>query len=101
MIVLHKTAQEASVELNERFSNPQEAIAALVSLTESLPAQAREIWDRSESRTMNIGIQAGSAPYAASFAISRECIELLARIGGDTAITVYAPYDDPRTVTTE
>jgi hypothetical protein len=79
------------LELVEDFPSLEETILSWVSLIESIPTQARRNWDQMESRRLNIGIQAGNEPHAASFAISRKATSLLASAGFDVIFTVYAP----------
>jgi hypothetical protein len=93
VIVLHRTTEEASVELNRNCSTPEEAIQHFVALIGSLAPEARRIWDQSEVRKMNVGIQAGNEPHAVSFAVSGQNVLKLAGIGGELVITVYAPTD--------
>ena len=68
-----------------------ETIVKLVELIKSLPSQARNIWDQCEARELNIGIQAGNEPYAATFAISSKAVLMLAEAKFEVIITTYAP----------
>jgi len=91
VVVLHQSKHEASVELVSEFGTLEETAANFVALIESLSPRARNIWDEFESRTLNVGIQAGSEPHAASFEISSETIASLARAKVAVIFTVYAP----------
>jgi hypothetical protein len=91
VIVLHQAEQSASVELNEDSLSLDETIVKLVELIKSLPSQARNIWDQCEARELNIGIQAGNEPYAATFAISSKAVLMLAEAKFEVIITTYAP----------
>ena len=93
VIVLHKTQHEASVELNESYTSLEDTVVGWINLIESLPPEARDILSRCESRSMNIGVQAGSQPKAAMFAISRETTSRLAEWQFELVFTVYARLD--------
>jgi hypothetical protein len=94
VVVLHRTEQEASMELLREFPSLEETTVNLVRLTETLPSQARDIWNRLEFRRLNVGIRAGCEPRSASFAISAETVELLAGAEFEILFTVYAPPAD-------
>ena len=83
VIVLYQAEQSASVELNETYLSLDE--------TKSLPVQARNIWDQCEARAINIGIQAGNEPHAATFAMSSKTVLMLAEAKFEVIITTYAP----------
>jgi hypothetical protein len=69
-------------------------IRRFISLINALPSDARNYWDTAQSRTFNIGIQAGMQPHAHILRISNKTIEEAARLGADVAITTYAAYVD-------
>jgi hypothetical protein len=50
VVVLHRTEQEASMELLREFPSLEETTVNLVRLIETLPSQARDIWNRLEFR---------------------------------------------------
>jgi hypothetical protein len=79
------------MELGSEFASLEETAANFVALLESLSPRARNIWDEFETRILNVGVQAGSEPYAASFEISSETIASLARAKVGVIFTVYAP----------
>jgi hypothetical protein len=91
VIVLHQAEQFAVVELSENYPSLDETIVKLVELIKSLPVQARSIWDQCEERAISIGIQAGSEPHAATFAISSKTVLMLAEAKFEVIITTYAP----------
>jgi hypothetical protein len=94
VVVLHRTEQEASMELLREFPTLEETAVNLVRLVETLPSQAGDIWNRLEFRKLNVGIQACCEPRSASFAISAETVELLAGAEFEILFTVYAPLAD-------
>ena len=89
-IQLHKTRESVSLELIEDFASVEEAISRWLDLIETLPTPAREIWNRCESRSLNVGIKAGNEPHAACFAISSAAISRLAIQNLEIIFTVYA-----------
>ena len=72
VVVLHRSAHAASVELNENFASLAEAARGFADLIEGLPPEARAIWAGFETRNLNIGVQAGGSPHAASFELPDE-----------------------------
>jgi hypothetical protein len=82
--------EDVSLELIEGFSSVEETILGWLEVIETLPIPAREIWNRCEFRRLNVGIQAGSEPYASSFAISSKTISMLAGLHLEVIFTVYA-----------
>jgi hypothetical protein len=91
VVVLHQARHEASVELRNNFPSLEETVVGFVGLIDSLPPQARIIWDELESRKLDVGIQAGSEPHAVSFTLSSKTISSLARARLEIIFTVYAP----------
>jgi hypothetical protein len=91
VIVMYQAEQSASVELNESYLSLDETIVKFAELIKSLPSQARNIWDQCEERAINIGIQAGNEPHAATFAISSKTVLMLAEAKFEVIITTYAP----------
>jgi hypothetical protein len=89
--VLNRTTDFASVELNSSGDDPtlEETIRGFATLIEGLPGAGQRIWDQCQSRSMNIGIQAGREPHSVEFVLSKESINRLAAIGCEIAITVY------------
>jgi hypothetical protein len=94
VIVLHRTEQEASMELLRECPSLEETMINLVGLIETLPSQARNIWNRLEFCKLNVGIQAGCEPQSACFAISAKTVQLLAGVQFEILFTVYAPLAD-------
>jgi hypothetical protein len=92
VLVMHQTAQVASLELSSSVNDSLDVtLAKWVELIQSLPERGRAIWDRCDLRSMNIGIQSAEKPHAALFAISNETVSLLASVRAEIALTVYAP----------
>jgi hypothetical protein len=91
VIVLNRTEQGASVELNQTYSSVDEVLLKWIEIIQRLPQEAKSIWDQCEFRVMNIGIQSGVEPHEAHFSISGKTISLLASIQCEIVFTVYAP----------
>jgi hypothetical protein len=71
-------------------------IRRFVSMVRRLPPQARRLWDGAQSRTFDIGVQAGAAPPSSSFKLSAATIAAVASLGGRIAVTTYAPEPPER-----
>jgi len=91
VIVLSQSEHFASVELNEDFSL-EETVVKFIELIESFPPAMRDIWNRCEWRSLNIGIQAGSKPHSSTFALSERIVSLIAAVKLEVVFTVYAPH---------
>lgn len=77
------------MELDAGPADIDDAILRYAALIESLPGDARRLWDACEDRCLNVGIQSAPAPYASAFRISPGGIAKLAAIGARVEITVY------------
>lgn len=91
MCALHLYHDRATLELSIQPASVAEAIDGVVSAVERLAASDRAAWQACETRSCNIGIQAGIEPYAATFVVPPSCIAGLGRIGADLVFTVYCP----------
>jgi hypothetical protein len=65
-------------------------VMAMIAAVNRLSLPAREIWDRCESRSFNIGIEAAGTPHSCEFKLSRNATAALAGIGAEVTFTVYA-----------
>jgi hypothetical protein len=85
----------AILELSFRSNTTAEGeIRRFLSLIKKLPEKARNLWDSAQTRTFNIGIQAGLHPHSYMMKISNKTMEEAAQLGADVAITTYAPYKE-------
>ena len=66
-----------------------EAVRLFFNLIDNLEPSARLIWNRCETRCMNIGIQAATTPHQAQFDISEEAIQMLGHMRAQIGISVY------------
>jgi len=90
--VLNQSEHFASVELNEEALSLEETVVKFIELMESFPPATRDIWNRCEWRSLNIGIQAGSKPHSSTFALSERIVSLIAAVKLEVVFTVYAPH---------
>ena len=96
--VLSQTSRMASLELGGKSAlTLEKTVLGLVKLVQSLPPEAATIWNKCDYRTFNIGIQAGRETYSSEFSISRKAVSLLAEIGAEIILTVYAPLKEEAT----
>jgi hypothetical protein len=91
VVVLSHVGQNASIELIDAPSSLGETLLGLVEFVHALQPDIRSIWDRLDSRSLNVGLQAASAPHAAAFALSAKVIEMIAALQFEVVFTVYAP----------
>jgi hypothetical protein len=91
VIVMNQSEHFASVELNETLSLEETAVK-FIELIESFSPAVRDIWNRCEWRSLNIGVQAGSQPHSSTFALSERIVSLIAAVKLEVAFTVYAPH---------
>ena len=94
IIVLRHEGQDASIELAQQFDSLDGTVLGIIGLVSALQQDARQIWDRLESRILNVGIQCDLEPYSAFFSISAKAVELMAAHGFEIVLTVYAPRKD-------
>ena len=76
-----------------RYSTSKKAdtvIRALARLVADLPEAPRAIWDRAQSRELNIGIQAGHTPHAHELRIKPDTLEAVASLDARIVVTTYA-----------
>jgi hypothetical protein len=91
IIVLHRTNEDASLELASDFPSLEETIIDWIRLIDSFSPEAGKIWKQCEFRRANIGIQAGNAPSATSWTLSAEAVAMLAKAQIEIVLTLYAP----------
>ena len=90
VLVLHQTAQDASLELSREHDSLESCVRGWIALVQALPDEARRLWDRCAYRKLNVGIQAGVEPHAEYFSMSREAVSLLASVQFEIVFTIYA-----------
>ena len=90
VIVMNSSSEFLSLELSEGPSSVEGAIVRFGELVEQLPHAARAQWDKCRSKTMNVGIQSGTSPYAVEFRLPCHVFEVLLGVGADVVWTVYA-----------
>ena len=75
--------------------NPTETILELVRIVRKLDRTAKKEWDAAPLRDFNVGVQAALEPYTFELAVEPRAVELVAEVGGQIGITVYAPLPKP------
>jgi hypothetical protein len=83
------------VNLPGQPKTAEAAIRALRRLVTKLSKAGRQAWTSARSRTFDIGIQAGLAPYSfEDVRLAAETVQAVADLQGGILVTVYAPHDE-------
>lgn len=91
-----KGLYRANYELHpKRILNPSETIVELVKVVKKLGRAARREWNHAPLRDFNVGVQAALEQYTFELAVDPRAVELVAGVGGQIGITVYAPFPKP------
>jgi hypothetical protein len=67
------------------------AIRVFVALVKRLPARARRLWDKAQTRDFNIGVDAGFKPQSYELPLAIDIVRAVADVRGRIVFTVYAP----------
>jgi hypothetical protein len=93
VLVLHhgviRGYHHASFAIAGSRDGVDEAINYFCSLVESLPTEAREMWDGCCSRILDIGYESGATPTDCRSEIRASTIRRVAEIGASIVITIY------------
>ncbi len=76
----------------ELCSHPRdvcERVCAFVKRVTALPPHAKRVWDRAQTRTFDIGIQAGLGPYPFEMILDPNAVQAIANAGGQVQVSVY------------
>ena len=73
----------------ESFSEPNSAIAAMLTAIESVDESARSVWAVCTSRDFNIGFDCGDEPWAFTQQLSPATLARVADVGAGIMITIY------------
>jgi hypothetical protein len=96
----HGNGFRAGFELETMRRKTADALVVdLVQVVNALPPQARAIWNRAHRRDLNIGIQAGVAPYSYELALRPETLRLASSVNARIVVTVYAAEAHPARTT--
>jgi hypothetical protein len=68
---------------------PENAIAAMLSVVESIPEPLKRIWAACTRRQFDIGYDCGSKPWAFNQGLSAELLGRIAAVGASLRITLY------------
>ena len=96
VMVLNKTANSASVEMNREFTSLEDTVLHFILIIKEFSPAVNQIWNQCDFRRINIGIQAGLGPREAYFTLSNQAISLLASVQSEITFTVYAPPETVR-----
>lgn len=93
VVVLHRTARRASLELSRQPKSAEDAIRRFVRLAQRLRGKRKVAWQRCSQRVANIGLQAGSFPHSLEFPLSAQVLRDAAKVSLGLAITLYSPHE--------
>lgn len=96
VIVLHagrtRGTHHAHLELARTRKTADATIRGFCELIRALPKRERDLWNTAKVRDFNIGVQAGTRPYATEFAVAAETLKAAHESGARLVLTVYAPH---------
>ena len=98
-VTLHLTHDEderwsARFEVDNRHSEPEPTIAAMLIVIESLSDSLRALWSRCTLREFNIGYDCGSKPWAFNQGLSSQLLGRMAASGASLGITLYPQREE-------
>ena len=93
-LVLHQSKTLAVFEMKTQPKGIDRAVAAFARLVRGLSAADRAAWDGCRARSFNVGIKAGTRPYAKEFAVSQSSLKAALGVGAGFVFTVYAEGGD-------
>jgi hypothetical protein len=82
---------KAYFDLAKQPDTPDGGIVRYCKLIQKLPPKVRKLWDSSESRSFDIGLESPKKGRYYWGAISQEAVRAAADVGAQIAITVYGP----------
>jgi hypothetical protein len=80
----------AHFEPDEQYTEPEQSIAAMLTIVESLPEDLRRVWTGCTERNFDIGYDCGSEPRAFNHGLSNQLLGRIAATGASVRITLYA-----------
>ena len=82
--------QHASFEIAGATAGADETINYFCALVESLPNEAREIWDGCCSRVLDVGYESGTSGPTFRSEIRASTVQRVAAIGASIVVTIYS-----------
>jgi hypothetical protein len=79
----------ATFETEESYDEPEQNIAAMLGVIESLPKAQYATWSNCTRRDFNIGYDCGDEPWEFNQVLSSELLGRLAKAGGSLRVTLY------------
>lgn len=84
----------AIVETLEPFDEPEDSIAALLDVIESLPQPRRADWDACTLRDFNLGFDCGDGPWEYNKGLATDLLRRIVSVGGSVRVTIYPQTHD-------
>lgn len=81
----------ATFETDGQHEQPEQSIAAMMAVIESLAEPLRTVWSGCTRREFNIGYDCGSKPWAFNQGLSGQLLGRMAKAGVSLRITLYPP----------
>ena len=79
----------AVFETDERYSEPEPNIAAMLAVVETLDPPLRSAWEGCSQREFNIGYDCGREPWAFNQRLSVSLLGRMASAGASLRVTIY------------
>ncbi len=84
----------AAFEMDDRAADPEELVRVFCDLVESLPDDARQVWDACSDRVADIGIHSGDVGNYYASKLQPATLARLAELGIGVAVSVYPLFND-------
>jgi hypothetical protein len=85
------------IEISGPEHHPEQNIAAMLAIVESLGESLRAVWSGCTCREFNIGYDCGSKPWAFNQGLSSDLLGRIASAGASLRITLYPPTPEKNT----
>ncbi len=82
------------VEVGEDTHSMADTIDRLIDLVDTLDTVPRRLFDEADSRTFNVGIEAGQQPEVHVEQLEPAQVAAIGRLHAGVAVTLYPPSDD-------
>lgn len=84
----------ATINARSSHLEPEQDIAEMLAVVESLDASLREIWSECSIREFNIGFDCGKTPWGFNQPLSADLVLRIAAAGASLRVTIY-PEEPP------
>lgn len=89
-LLLHQSETEASFETLVDRDSIDDSVNDFIRILTSMKSKERVLWEKCESRILNVGIAAGCEPHAKVFDICNETMKSILKFGCTIRVTIYA-----------